>query len=375
MDKQRIEVVGLRGIPGLMGGVEAHCEELIPRLAALAPDLDFEVIARRPYAGTGEINFRGVQVKPLPAPRKASLEAIVSTFLGVIQAKRRGALLIHFHGIGPAILVPLARLLGMRVLLTHHSLNYDHRKWGGFARFMLRLGERFGVRYADGVIAVAPWLANRLRRQFPAQASKVVVIPNGRATFPNRADDGILEELGLASGGYVLGVGRLVPEKAFDVLIDAMERSGNALKLVLVGGADHESHFSRGLMARATPRIVFAGVRQRAALKALYANAAVFVLPSTHEGMPMAALEAASFGCPVLLSDIEPNRDLGLPKQHYFVSGDVDALANKLSRSFQQLTVDRDRFASFDWDHIAKSTLSVYRAILEKAGRRLSNQE
>lgn len=367
MGERRVEIVGLRGIPGVMGGVEAHCEELVPRIAALAPDLDIELVARIPYVGAGETIYRGVKIKPLPAPRTPSLEAIVSTFHGVMRAKRRDVSLTHFHGIGPAILVPLARLFGMRVVLTHHSLNYDHSKWGGFARTMLRLGERLGLRYADRVIAVAPWLEKRLKRQFPAQAAKIVHIPNGRASFPDAGDDAVLKELGLEPGTYVLGVGRLVPEKAFDLLIDAMERSTGNLKLVLVGGADHDSDYSRALLSRASPKTIFAGVRQRAALRTLYSNAALFVLPSTHEGMPMAALEAASFDCPILLSDIEPNLDLGLPNQHYFPSGDMSALAKKLSPPFQKLRAARDRFRSYDWDDIAKQTLAVYRSVLTNA--------
>ena len=41
-------VVGLRGIPGIQGGVESHCEQLLPRLQALGPDYRISVIGRRP---------------------------------------------------------------------------------------------------------------------------------------------------------------------------------------------------------------------------------------------------------------------------------------------------------------------------------------
>lgn len=364
MAKKRVEIVGLRGIPGVMGGVETHCEELAPRIAALAPDLDIELVARIPYVGLHESVYRGVKIKPLAAPNKPSLEAIVSTFRGLVRAQRRRASLVHFHGIGPAILVPLARLFGMRVVMTHHSLNYDHRKWGALARFMLHFGERAALRYSHRVIAVAPWLATRLQRQFPKHASKVVHIPNGPTTFSGSNNKMVMDDLGLTARGYVLGVGRLVPEKGFDLLIDAMKLSKSALKLVLVGGADHDSDYSRALTARANATTIFAGVRDRAALATLYANAAVFVLPSTHEGMPMAVLEAASFGCPILMSDIEPNVDLHFPEKHYFPSGNVKALAERLSRSFQSLVAPPGALDAYDWEQIARQTLAVYRGVL-----------
>lgn len=364
--RQRVEVIGVRGIPGVMGGVEAHCEELIPRIAALAPDLDIELVGRIPYILPGEKIYRGVRIKPLPAPRTPQLEAIVSTLRGIVRARQRRADLVHFHGIGPALLVPLARLLGMRAIVTHHSLNYDHQKWSRFARTMLRLGERLGVRFADRVITVAPWLGARLRTQYPAQAAKITVIQNGQGSFPNQADAAVMAELGLQRGEYILGVGRMVPEKGFDLLIAAFEQSGTSRKLLLVGGADHASDYARALLAKASDRIIFAGVRQRAALKALYEGAALFVLPSTHEGMPIAALEAVSLGCPILLSDIEPNLDMGFPALNYFPAGDEEALAARLSEPPNDLMVDRAMFAIGDWDQIAKKTLAIYRSVMER---------
>ena len=61
---------------------------------AMAPArADIELIARSPYVGGSTRNYRGVAVTPLYAPRNASLEAIVSTFLGVWRAYR-----MLFHG-------------------------------------------------------------------------------------------------------------------------------------------------------------------------------------------------------------------------------------------------------------------------------------
>lgn len=365
MADTRVEIVGLRGIPGVMGGVEAHCEELIPRIAALAPDLDIELIARLPYVGGGTRQYRGVTVTPLYAPRNASFEAIVSTFLGVWRAYRRRAMLVHIHGIGPALMAPLARLLGMRVIVTHHSLNYDHEKWGRFARLMLRLGERSAAHFADRIIAVAPWLADRLARSFPDRRERIAQIPNGKTTFPRESDAGaILAELGVSRGSYVLAVGRLTPEKAFHVLIEALEQAGWPHPLIICGAADHATAYSRALLARASPTCIFAGARQKSALKTLYEGAALFVLPSDQEGMPIAALEAGAFGCPILLSDIAPNRDLALPDACYFPVGDASALAAKLTQNPSSFALPADVFDRHDWDRIAERTLALYRLVL-----------
>jgi glycosyltransferase involved in cell wall biosynthesis len=238
---------------------------------------------------------------------------------------------------------------------------------------MLRLGEWLGLRSADGVIVVAPSLAERLKARFPAQASKIHYVPNGRtAVAPSAGQGSILQALGIEPRGYVLTVGRLVPEKGFHLLIDAMDRSGSGKKLVIVGGAQHESQYSRELMDRASPHVIFAGVQDRITLQALYEDAELFVLPSFHEGLPISALEAGSAGCPLLLSDIPGNRDLGLPPSHYFRSGDVEDLVRALRAPPERYAVSPDDFLPFDWDQIAAQTLAIYdEALGQFAERRL----
>lgn len=356
-------MTGLRGIPGVMGGVETHCEELLPRIAALAPDLSIEVVGRKGFVPDKPYDYRGVRVTAVPAPRSASTEAIVSTFLSVLHAARR-ARAIHIHAIGPALLTPLARMLGLRVIVTHHGDDYDRAKWGGFAKAMLRLGERLGVRYADQVIAVAPTLASRLKQQFPARADRIRYVPNGAPELPDDLPAAqVMEQFGLEPRGYILTVGRLVPEKGFDYLVRAFRRAAPDRKLVIVGSDIHQAAFSRTLLSQADERVLFTGNQPRSVLRRLYEQADLFVLPSFHEGLPISALEAAACGTPMLLSDIVPNRDLGLEPQNYFAAGDEDALASALNRSADNYSYDVGRMrGEFDWNRIAERTLEVYRS-------------
>ncbi len=360
-------VLGLRGIPGVMGGVEAHCEELLPRIAANAPDLEVELIARRPYSPE-PTSVGNVRVTPLFSPRRQSTEAIVSTLLGLLYAKRRGADTVHIHAIGPALLSPLGRALGMNVILTHHGADYDRQKWGFFAKGMLRLGEQVGVRSANAVIAVAPSLGEKLKARIPSACGQDPLCAERQDLLPPfAANQSILDDLGVKRGKYVLAVGRLVPEKGFHTLIEAIRKSGSKRKLVIVGGAQHESPYSKALLEKAGKDVIFAGMQGRAALHELYKNAALFVLPSSHEGLPICALEAGSLGCPLLLSDIPGNLDIGLPENHYFAAGDIEDLSEALQVSLEKYAVSPAMFAAFDWDQISKNTLAIYNSVIGPA--------
>jgi glycosyltransferase involved in cell wall biosynthesis len=362
----KIHVTGLRGIPGVMGGIESHCQELLPRIKAQHPDLDIAVLCRAPYVDGGRRDYRNIRLVPLPSPRQRSLEAIVATFIAILYAFVSRAQAIHIHAIGPSLLAPLARILGLKVVVTHHGADYERAKWGMFAKLVLRLGERSSLIWAHKVIAVSPSIARDLKRLFPSQAHKVVYIPNGAPRWPSGTEraDVVLHRLGVECGNFILAVGRLVPEKGLHDLIEAFEASacGSGRKLLIAGGADHESPYAHMLMQRASDDIVFAGVQPHDVLKALYDHCALFVLPSYHEGLPIAVLEAASCSAPIALSDIPANRDIGLGDAHYFPAGDVGRLAQILAGPFGTLVGDTEVVRHrFDWDRSAMSTASIYR--------------
>lgn len=361
----KICVVGLRGIPDVMGGVEKHCEQLYPRLATLNEELDIQVIGRSTYLKGKPKPPQGVKVVALWNVRNKYLEAVLHTFLAILYARFVArADLVHIHAIGPGLFAPLARLLGMKVLFTHHGAAYQWRKWNRFAKWLLRVGERNALRWSQAVIVVSASLCTALRKQYPAYAHKLIHIPNGAETIKEEASDTpghpVLEQFGLTAGHYILAVGRLVPEKGFHDLIGAWKAAGTTRTLVIVGGADHPDAYSRNLLKQQQDGIVFTGFQSGAALATLYHNAALFVLPSYHEGLPIAALEAISAGCPILLSDIEANRDIRLPFGCYFPLANQRVLAEKLSApDFAHLSVNAESVLTrFNWDSIAQQTLS-----------------
>jgi len=352
-----------------MGGIESHCEQVFPRLKALSQQYDITIIGRKPYITGGAYEYQGVRVVPLPAVKNKYLEAITNTALAVLYARFvLKAEILHIHGIGPALLGPLVRLLGMKLVVTHHGQDFERQKWNAIAKAALRLGERCATAAANRIIVVSKSVTEELRLRHPSLRSRIDYIPNGATEFPetDTKEDSrsILSQFGLEPRQYILGVGRLVPEKGFHDLIAAYYRANPACKLAIAGAADHEDEYSRSLLRHANDRIRFCGFQSHDVLRVLYRNAALFVLPSTHEGLPIAALEAANLGVPVLLSDIRPNLDIELAPANYFPVGDVGALKRKLLANYETFRVDRDAIARrFNWGRVSEATGQVYAAL------------
>lgn len=359
----KIVVTGTRGIPAIMGGVETHCEELFPRVVALGYDVT--VMRRSSYVADSLTEWHGVKLVDIPTPRKKAFEAIVHTVRAVIAARRLGADVVHIHAIGPALVTPLARLLGMKVVFTHHGPDYDRDKWGTAAKMMLRLGEMLGCRFANRVIVISDVIRNLIASKH-GRTKGVSLIYNGvpaadKCHFPE-----YFSELGITEGNYVLGMSRFVPEKNLHHLIEAFSRvKSEGLKLVIAGDSDFPDEYSEGLKRQAREAgVVLTGFVKGQKLHSLLTNARCFVLPSSHEGLPIALLEAMSYGLPVVVSDIPANLEVGLPDKCYFPVGDIDALASRLSVLCEDplARIDYD-MAKYDWDHIAKEVSDVYRSL------------
>jgi glycosyltransferase involved in cell wall biosynthesis len=194
----KICAIGLRGIPDVMGGIETHCEHLYPRLARLDDELEIIVIGRSAYARTGK--FSNVRVVALWAPRHKALEALIHTPFAILYARLfLHPDVVHLHAIGPGFFAPLARLLGFRVIATHHAPDYDRPKWGRFGRWFLKTGEWMLAKFADEVICVSSAIETRLSEQYPHDKERFVTIRNGAPPIVTEAPpaDRLLDLFGL----------------------------------------------------------------------------------------------------------------------------------------------------------------------------------
>lgn len=365
----RVMMLGLRSFPGVQGGVETHAEHLCPLLVEMGCDVT--VLVRSSYHPAGNGNeWENVKFVKLWAPKFKGLEAIVHSFVGVLYAGIKRPDILHIQAIGPAIMTLPARLMGLRVVVTHHGPDYDRQKWGRFARFVLQLGERMGMRWSNGRIVISKVIADLVRDKHGVESA---LIPNGVVLPPLPNSMVTLDAFGLTRGRYVMLVSRLVPEKRHLDLIAAFNQANLAdWKLALVGGADHPDAYQREVMEKAAEAgIVMTGFQHGLALQELYANAGLFVLPSSHEGLPIALLEALSYGLPVLASDIPANLEVGLSPEYYFPLGGIDVLADRIRlQSTKDLTaVVRESTRiwvtqRYDWRDIAEKTVRLYDSCL-----------
>jgi glycosyltransferase involved in cell wall biosynthesis len=371
----RIAFIGAKGIPAVSGGVEAHVDKLSRGLVGAGHET--VVYVRSWYTPRRQKFWRGVFLVHLPTIRTKHLDATIHSLLASIHVLFIRADIIHYHAIGPAAFALIPRLFGRRVVVTVHRRDWKADKWGRPARAMLKAAEWAAVRIPRAVIAVS----KSIRRQLLADyGAKSTVIPNGYTAARVRPPGRMAARFGLDPEGYVLFLGRLVPEKRPDWLVRAfLGRRGQAdgLKLVLAGASSGTDEYVRGLKALAgdDPRVVFAGEVRGEDKEELFSNALLFVLPSRLEGMPIALLEARGSGRGCLASDIAAHREI----VHDGIDGSLfrwDDFADFQAR-LDDLLADRARTGELGrragetmaslpgWDEVVRRTLEVYSSVIK----------
>lgn len=261
----------------------------------------------------------------------------------------------------------LPKAFGKKCVATVHGLDHQRAKWGKFASWYIRFGEKCAARLADDIIV----LSENVKKYFKdVYGREVIFIPNG-VTRPEITEaDEITKAYGVKKNEYILFLGRLVPEKGIHYLIEAFKSVDTDKKLVIAGGLSDSGSYADELKALADndPRVIFTGFVQGRVLEELYSNAYVYVLPTDLEGMPLSLLEAMSYGNCCITSDIPECTSVLEKVGITFKRGDVQDLRAKLQNicnDSQSVEFFKSRAAEhicnkYNWDDIVDQTLQLY---------------
>lgn len=368
----RIAMIGHKRYGSREGGVEVVVTELARRMAALGHEVTCYDRSGADVMTGDATDCRarvvdGVRVVPVKTIDKKGLAALSSSYFATKAAIKDRPDVIHYHAEGPCVPLALAKRAGIRTMATIHGLDWQRAKWGRLASTYIKMGEKTAATKADGLIV----LSEGVRRYFmEAYGREAVFIPNGVDAKEVLPANAIKEKWKLEKDSYLLYLGRLVPEKRPELLIEAFRALDTNKRLVIAGGSSDTTAYEKELRAAAQGgnRIVFTGFVAGEPLAELYSNCYAYVLPSDVEGMPMSLLEAMAYGCCCVTSDIPECADVLAGNGVTFEKGNADSLRAAL----QGLLTDAGRAdvlgtaakahveKTYNWDSVVERTLAVY---------------
>ncbi len=370
----RIAMLGQKRVPSREGGIEVVVEELAVRMVSLGYDVTCynrrgHHVSGRQFDGRTPKKYKGIRLKNVFTLNIRGYAAVTSSIVGAFYAAFGKYDVVHFHAEGPSFMCWLPKLLGKRVVVTIHGLDHKRAKWGKLARIYIMLGERNAVKYADRIIVLSDSIKHYFEHTY---GRDTVLIPNG-VNRPEIREAKEIKQFGLKKDSYILFLGRIVPEKGLQYLMSAFKDLKTDKKLVIAGGSSDTELFLKELQAMGADdrRIIFTGFVQGRLFEELYSNAFLYVLPSDLEGMPLSLLEAMSYGCCCVTSDIDECISIVEDKAIVCRKADVDDLKEKL-----QMLCDNPRVVGmykaqaaeficgkYNWDNVVERTIETYKGI------------
>lgn len=300
MERMRIHILGLRGIPSSYSGYETFIGELAPRLAGRGHDVT--VYCRRSLFPERPAEWRGAKLVYLPSLEHKSFSTLSHSFLAMKRAVSTAPDVILAVNAATGWFSWMPRRRGIPLVINVDGMEWLRPKWSGLGRLMFLNGARLACRFATSIVTDAEEMHRLYAEQFGVDS--VYIAYGANMTYACNPDS--VRQYGLIPGRYFLCAGRLIPDNNADLIIEAFRRVEGEWKLAVAGEADYkgnrkERRFHEHLKSLADSRVVFLGhVQEPTTFNELLCSSFAYVHGHEYGGINPSLLQALGAGCMVL---------------------------------------------------------------------------
>jgi glycosyltransferase involved in cell wall biosynthesis len=360
-----VAMIGTRGVPAQYGGFETAIEEIGRRLVAQGHRV---VVYSR--GGDRSREHLGMERVHLPAVRQKHLETLQHTGMSVLHAtlRRRKPDVAFVFNAANAPFLPVLRARRVPTALHMDGLEWKRGKWGPVGQRYYRWSERFGVNWADALIADAPGIGRYYDQEFGVPTE---LISYGAPIVSSAPTDGV-RAMGLEPGAFHLVVARFEPENHLREIVAGYHASDATMPLVVVGSAPYAADYTAEVRRAAgdDPRILFPGaVWDQELLNALYHHAFTYLHGHSVGGTNPSLLRAIGAGTHVIHYDVDFNSEIVGRHGHAFLEpADVAVAVEDAEARPEQVLANgaalrEEAAARFDWDVVAADYLRLARRL------------
>ncbi len=368
-NKLRIAMIGQKHVPSRFGGIDVVVSELSTHLVSSGHSV--LLFNRKRKKSERQTEYNGASIKECFTINRRSVDALIYSYIATLKAKRlanKGKLdVVHFHSEGVCRFLsffPKREKRNYKIVVTVHGIDSLRAKWAGLGSKVLKDCEKQIAKYADEIIVLNSSDKEYFKKHFNKETT---LIPNAVEETKPILPELIKENWGLEKDKYILTVARLVPEKGIHYLVQAFQNIDKEIKkdykLVIAGSYSQDKKYY-GLiqnLCKNDSSVVLTDFVEGQALKELYSNAKLFVLPSELEGMSMSLLEALSYKLDCLVSDIKENTEVLRGAGLTFSNKNVKSLQEKLTAYIKgEESASTTNVKLLDWQTITEKTAEIY---------------
>ncbi len=367
----KIAMIGWEYPPFKVGGLGTHCYGLTHGLADKNVHIDFFMPKLRKKVKSDNKNIKIIEVgeaEVYPYDRPDDKEIggkffdAVYRYNELLVKRVKGTYdLIHCHDwLTMKAAVALKEKLGVPLVLTVHSTEYDRSGWIYPNQWFIDI-EREGMQKADRIIAVSEFTKRVVVEKYGISPEKISVVHN--AVYP--IGEGEKRNL-------VLFLGRLTIQKGPEFFLKTAKKvlEYEDARFVIAGIGDMMPRLiEQAVHLGISNKVIFTGKLTEEEVKHIYKISSIYVMPSVSEPFGITALEAISAGTPTIVSKSAGVSEV-LKNCFKVDFWDTDEMANKIIALLRYDSLrDSMRQSSkrevqlFTWDRVAERTLQVYRGL------------
>lgn len=336
-----ISIIGARGYPAEFigtSGLEVYLEKTADELLKINKNYRFIIYTKVGYQLKKTSLPRRILVKPLPTIRSKVFESVIYGLFASFLAAFDSSNIIWYHGVGPAFFSFIPKLFGKEIILTVHALDWERAKWSPFERVLFRGAVKLVFFLKPKVFTVGKSLKNFISKNYGIDA---IYAPPGIILSLGKVSAYYLKKFGLRKNSYLLFLGRLVPEKRVEWLIEAYSKLKGKLpnlKLVMAGGHGNLPKYEKELKEKYTNAdIIWTGYIFGEEKMSLLSFCRCFVLPSELEGgNPLSLREALVAGKICVVTDEAVDEFKDLDNVFTFAKNDKESFRKELVKAVRE---------------------------------------
>jgi glycosyltransferase involved in cell wall biosynthesis len=373
LNRRRIRILGIRGLPARHGGFETFTERLAPYLV----ERGWEVTVYCQEESRGPIrtdSWLGVRRVIIPSGPDTPMSTIRFDLASIRHAARHDDLCLTL-GYNTAILTALLRVRGIHNILNMDGVEWKRSKWSFPAKAWFYFNDWAGCLLSSHLIADNPHIKALVQRR--TSASRISCIPYGTDILGD-VSIAPLTELGVVPSTYLTVIARPEPENSLLQLVSAFSRRQRGTKLVVLGKLLPDNPYHQAVRRAASEEVVFLGeIYDHHVLASLRKHCIGYLHGHQVGGTNPSLLEAMGAGNAVLAHDNKFNRWVVADGALFFRT---EAEADD---AISRLIVDkdlRDRLARASLDRAAEaftweSVLEQYRVLLARWAQPVQRDE
>lgn len=245
--------------------------------------------------------------------------------LSIFMLGKSSDILISFSGAG-------SLLIRNQIITIHDIAVFKHPEWFSFSyRILYELITPFIIKKSRAIITVSEFSKREISNVFKVNPQKIIVTYS--ATKDYKGDNFVDTVKGNnITEPYILAVSSIDPRKNFRSLIKGFAKSNIPCNLYIIG-KKHKS-FNDSNIEINTDKIKFLGYVSEAELIDYYKNAIAFISVSLYEGFGLPPIEAMSFGCPTITSDLEVCHEVCKNASYFVNQNDIESIASGIKKLY-----------------------------------------